>query len=278
MKTVLITGATDGIGLEVARQMSAQKWRVLVHGRSREKVQKVLDELGENSFGYLADFSDMKQVAKLARKISKSEPRLDALINNAGVIMKEHEITKDGLEMTMAVNYFAPFILTHGLLDLMKRSAPARIINFSSRAHKFAKIDLDDLSIENKFSGRGAYSTSKLANLLFSNELSRRLPEGITSNALHPGIINTKLLRAGFGIIGVSPARGAQTATYLATNEQVADVSGEYFIKNKIAKPSRQATDAVLAAKLWEKSEKICKQYLPSNSILLTKSGTSNKL
>jgi len=234
----------------------------LVHGRNREKIQKVVDELGENSFGYQADFSDMKQVSKLAKKISKSELRLDALINNAGVIMKDRQTTSDGLEMTMAVNYFAPFILTNGLIDLMKKTASARIINFSSRAHKFAKIDIDDLNIENNFSGRGAYSTSKLANLMFSNELSRRLPEGITSNALHPGIINTKLLRGGFGIIGISASRGARTAVYIATSDKVNTETGQYFIRSKKAKPSSQATDIELASKLWKKSEQICSAYL----------------
>jgi NAD(P)-dependent dehydrogenase (short-subunit alcohol dehydrogenase family) len=261
MKTVLITGATDGIGRETARGMLAKGWHVFVHGRSRAKAERAAGELMAQRHGGEAtpvwgDFSKMSEVVALAQQGLELAPRMDVLINNAGVFETRKRVTDDGLEMTMAVNHFAPFLLTRRLLPAVL-AAQGRIVVVASMAHQGGHIDLDDLTFERGYDGYRAYSTSKLANILFTRSLAHRLEgTGVTANALHPGVIGTKLLRAGFGMGGAPLEQGARTSIYLATSGDVEGVSGKYFLDSHTAAPSREARDDSLAEALWIESER----------------------
>jgi NAD(P)-dependent dehydrogenase (short-subunit alcohol dehydrogenase family) len=258
-KTILITGATDGIGKETARQLAAMGARILLHGRNAEKAARVREGLvlssGNEAIEILiADLQSLAQVRRLAEDVSAQKDRLDVLINNAGVYMEQYRKTPDGYEMTFAVNHLAPFLLTNLLLDMLKKSAPSRIITVSSSAHGSARVALDNLNAEKTFDPWGAYSLSKLGNLLFTFELARRLEgTGVTANALHPGTINTNML-AQIGFKGKPVSQGAETPVYLAASPEVAGVSGEYFSRKRIAKPSDAARDKALQEKFWELS------------------------
>jgi NAD(P)-dependent dehydrogenase (short-subunit alcohol dehydrogenase family) len=262
MKTALITGATDGIGGETARSLLAQGWHVLVHGRSRAKAERAASELGEGRKGAHAtpvwgDLSRMSEVVELAQQALALAPRLDVLVNNAGVYEPRRRLTDDGFEMTMAVNHFAHFLLTRRMLPAVL-ATHGRIVTVSSMTHQSGRLDVHDLAFATGYDGYTAYSTSKLANLLFTRSLAQRL-EGteVTANALHPGVIGTKLLRAGFGMAGGAPvAVGAATSLYLATSREVAGVSGRYFVDCREATPSRTARDDVLAEALWIETER----------------------
>jgi NAD(P)-dependent dehydrogenase (short-subunit alcohol dehydrogenase family) len=205
----------------------------------------------------LADLQSMDQVRRLAEEIQSRTDRLDVLINNAGVYMPEYVQTPDGFEMTFAVNHLAPFLLTHLLLDLLKASAPARIININSVAHGSARVDLENLNAEKKFHPWGAYCLSKLGNLLFTFKLARHLEgTGVTVNALHPGTINTKMLSQ-IGLEGKPVARGAETPVYLASDPEAANITGEYFSQKRIAQPSETSQDPELQEKFWEISREM---------------------
>ena len=257
-KTVLVTGATDGIGEETAHQLAEMNARVLIHGRDRDKAQavrqKIIQETGNDQVEViLADLAVMADVRALAADVKERANHLDVLINNAGVYMEEKVITSDGFELTFAVNHLAPFLLTNLLLDLLKQSTPARIITVSSSAHGSARLDLENLNAEKKFHGWGAYCVSKLGNLLFAFALARRLNgTGVVSNALHPGTINTKMLQKAWGMLGRPVEEGAATPVYLASAPELRDVTGEYFIKQEIARPSEQSRDRALQEKFSE--------------------------
>ncbi len=262
-KTILITGSTDGIGKQTALELSRMGARVLLHGRSDERGEAVLNEIraasGNRSLDLcIADLCSMQQVRQLAAEIQKKHGALHVLINNAGVLMNERQLTEDGLEMTFAVNHLSHFLLTHLLLDMMTRSAPARIINVSSMVHQGARLDLQG---ERHFSGYGAYSISKLANILFAYELAERLKgTGVTANALHPGVIGTKMLHRGFGAVGGSHlAEGAETSVYLATSPEVEGVSGKYFVRKREMESSAQTHDKALRRRFWEVSERLAR-------------------
>ncbi len=205
----------------------------------------------------VGDFSSLDSVRRLAREILDRFERLDVLINNAGVATRNRELSVDGFELIFAVNHLAPFLLTNLLLPLIRRSAPSRIINVSSMTHAYANLDLQDLQGEQNFEAYAAYCRSKLANILFTKELARRLDgSGVTVNALHPGVVDTKLLRVSFS--GGSPAAaGAKTSVYLAVSPEVEGVSGGYFVSQRQASTSAAAEDAVLARKLWAKSAEL---------------------
>jgi NAD(P)-dependent dehydrogenase (short-subunit alcohol dehydrogenase family) len=256
-KTVLITGATDGIGKETAKQLSAMGARILLHGRNPEKAQAAQKAIqtatgNPNIDILIADLQRMDAVRGLAAEVLKTTDRLDVLINNAGVYMQEKVLTPDGYEMTFAVNHLAVFLLTNLLLDLLKKTTPSRIITVSSVAHGSARLDLENLNAEKKFHGWGAYCVSKLGTLLFTFELARRMKDtGVTANALHPGAINTKML-AKLGIDGKPVERGAETPVYLASSPDVATISGKYFSRKHIAQPSDLALDEDLQKKFWE--------------------------
>jgi NAD(P)-dependent dehydrogenase (short-subunit alcohol dehydrogenase family) len=206
----------------------------------------------------VADFSSLAAVRTMAAEIAEYR-QLDVLINNAGVYMTSRVISPDGIEMTLAVNHIAHVLLTHLLLELLKDNAPSRIITVSSVAHTRGMIDMPNLQGEKSFESYGAYAQSKLANVLFTYELARRLEgSGVTVNCLHPGVIDTKLLRAGFPrIAGDSLPRGAETIVYLATSPEVAGVSGAYFISKKQQPSSLQSYDIRLQESLRVVSERL---------------------
>jgi NAD(P)-dependent dehydrogenase (short-subunit alcohol dehydrogenase family) len=268
MKSVLVTGASDGIGLETARQCLQQGCKVLVHGRNPEKARRAAARLSAEVAGARADavwgdLGDMAQVVGLARQIAAVTPLLDVLINNAGVYERRRRITVDGFEATMAVNHFAPFLLTRALLPQLQSAPAARIVSVSSIAHHSGSLDLNDLDYERHYDPYGAYAASKLANILFTVELAKRLrATRVTANALHPGVIGTKLLRSAFNMQGASVQAGARTSVYLATSAEVAGVTGKYFDDCREAEPSHAVTDSALAAKLWQVTESRLADFL----------------
>jgi NAD(P)-dependent dehydrogenase (short-subunit alcohol dehydrogenase family) len=268
LKTALVTGATDGIGFETARGLAAQGLRVLVHGRNADKAGAAAGRIARGQPGarvepVVADLARMAEVVALARAVEASAPALDVLLNNAGVYVESRRVTPDGLETTMAVNHFAPFLLTHHLRAALERAPQGRIVTVSSMAHASGEIDAEDLGLARRYTGYGAYSTSKLANVLFTVALARRLAgTPVTANCLHPGVISTKLLRAGFGMGGATVERGARTPVYLATSPEVEGVSGEYFVDSRPATPARRARDDRLAEVLWEASERTLAAWL----------------
>lgn len=273
MKTVLVTGSTDGIGLETARQLLAAGMHVLVHGRSEAKATKQAKALASRVADVSVtpvwgDLSRMREVAALAEQVRAVAPVLDVLINNAGIYAKRRTMTEDGFELTMAVNHFAPYLLTRLVGPLVEKAPAGRIIIVSSMAHQSGDIDLDDLAFENGFDSYSAYATSKLANILFTRALATRLAgtgssgQGVTANCLHPGVIDTKLLHAGFSIKGASVEKGARTSVYLATSDKVAGVTGKYFDNCRETAPSRQARNDKLAEGLWVVSEQLVSDFV----------------
>ncbi len=267
MKTILVTGSTDGIGLETALVLARNGHEVVVHGRSEKKVQRARDVIRETAPDAVlqtvhADFADLDAVARMAQVLSTSLPKLDVLINNAGVFMTERRISKAGFEMTLTVNYIAPFLLTVLLLPLLKRSPDPRVVTVTSYAHTRGRIDFDDLNAERYFDPDHAYASSKLAGALFARELARREP-WLASNSLHPGVIDTKLLHAGFSDKGDSVAAGARTSVYLATSPEVKGISGKYFDNCAVDRPAPQVMDSELARQLWEWTGNAVSRFLP---------------
>jgi NAD(P)-dependent dehydrogenase (short-subunit alcohol dehydrogenase family) len=262
MKKILVTGASDGIGKQTALELAKTGATVLVHGRNEKRAGEAVAELSRAAKGgsglfepVWGDLSSTRETAALADRVLQRHPVLDVLLNNAGVFMKERRLTADGFEMTMAVNHFSHFVLTHRLLSALKAAPQGRVVHVSSMAHVRGPLDLEDLTFERHFDGYGAYASSKLANVLFSNELARRLRgTAVTSNALHPGVIRTKLLATGFGMGGGPLASGAVTSVYCATSDAVATVSGAYFSDSRQVEPSRDARNEKLARRFYELS------------------------
>ncbi len=269
MKTILVTGATDGIGRETARQLLEKNLRVLVHGRTLDKARRTADELvrlhpGGKVEAVYGDLAQLRDVLALAEQVREKAPELDVLINNAGVYEHQRRLTVDGLEHTMAVNHFAPFLLTQALLPLLQAAPEGRVVVVSSIAHESGQLNVDNLNFARSFSGYGAYSASKLANVLFTIALARRLAQTtVTANCLHPGVIDTKLLRSGFGSGGASVTVGARTPIYLALSDEVRHVSGHYFVNCRLTLPSRTARDPELAETLWRATEQALSSFLP---------------
>jgi NAD(P)-dependent dehydrogenase (short-subunit alcohol dehydrogenase family) len=209
----------------------------------------------------ISDLSSQRQLRELASAFRSRYGRLDVLINNAAVITRDRRVTEDGLELQFAVNHLAPFLLTELLLDLLKASAPSRVVTVSSEAHREGRIDFDDLQGERSYRALRAYRQSKLANILFTHELSRRLrSSGVTANTLHPGAVATRLLFTGWRIARLvrpflrKPTRGADLSVYLALSPEVTGVSGRYFVGGRPTEPSRRASDPEAAKRLWEVS------------------------
>jgi NAD(P)-dependent dehydrogenase (short-subunit alcohol dehydrogenase family) len=259
MPTHLVTGASDGIGKQTALELQKKGIEVLVHGRSEARAIEAVKSLGKGDWEPVwGDLSSLKDVAAMADRVLAKHPVLDVLINNAGVFMKERQLTADGFELTMAVNHFGHFLLTHLLLPALKAAPKARIVHVSSMAHMRGALDLDDLTFERGFHGYTAYSASKLANVLFSNELARRLKEtNVTSNSLHPGVIRTKLLATGFGMGGASLQSGAVTSVYCATASELDSVTGEYFSDGRKSQASSEGRDVKLQRAFYELSCKL---------------------
>jgi retinol dehydrogenase 14 len=259
---VLVTGATDGIGKETALELARLGARVIVHGRNEARVAAAFEELQSVSETpppepVMADFGSLSEVRALTVELSRRGLAIDTLINNAGVYMKRRELSAEGIELTLAVNHFAHVLLTHLLLESQVGQSLTRIINVSSIAHARANIDLDD--IENtraNFDDYQAYATSKFANVLFTVELARRLrSRGVMVNALHPGVVSTKLLETGFEMRGPdSLGKGARTSVMLAISPEYAHISGAYFVEGREGHMNRRAADPDLAARYYEAS------------------------
>jgi NAD(P)-dependent dehydrogenase (short-subunit alcohol dehydrogenase family) len=271
-KRVLVTGANTGIGKWTAIGLAELGASVTLHARSAEKGRAAQDEVKRRSGRsdvdlLLADFSSLADVRRLATEVLERYPRLDVLVNNAGLISGRRRESAEGWELTFAVNHLAPFLLTNLLLDRIVASAPARIVNVASRAHLRADIDFDDLDSRHGYQTMDAYSRSKLANILFTRELAHRLEgTGVTANCLHPGVVRSDFGSGGdlSGVMGVgwmvmqpfllSPEQGADTSIYLASSPEVATVSGEYFDRRRVARTSMRARDMEAAARLWRVS------------------------
>lgn len=262
-KLMLITGATDGIGLESAIQLAQKGFEIIIHGRSQSSVENthktILNKVPTaHLHSAIADFTDLKQVKTMAESILKNYSHLDVLLNNAGVYMKSKKLTAQNLEYSYGINHQAHFDLTLQLLPLLKKAPQGRIINVSSMVHMNAEIDFDNLQAEKHFDGYGAHATSKLCNVLFTLDLAHRLKDTlITVNYLHPGVISTKLLHAGFGMGGDSVSNGAKTSIFLASDPSVEKISGKYFVNCAPKASSPLSHDKNLQKQLWEYSEKI---------------------
>jgi NAD(P)-dependent dehydrogenase (short-subunit alcohol dehydrogenase family) len=262
-KAVLVTGSTDGIGRQTALELARMGARVLVHGRSRQKTDRVRDELrkavpGAKVDAVVGDLAELAQVRALAREVESLTDRLHVLLHNAGVFVHERQLTPEGFETTFAVNHLAPFLLTHLLRPLLERAAPSRVVVVSSIAHQRGQLDFDNLQAERRFNGYGAYATSKLANVLFASALAERwAPLRITAYSLHPGVISTKLLKEGFGAEGDSVEEGARTSVHVASAPGLEELNGKYFVRSREATPSPAAQDKALRDRLWEVSEKL---------------------
>lgn len=260
MKTVLVTGATDGIGRQAARELGARGARVLVHGRTRAKAERVAaalrDAIGRDVFVPVAgDFARLDEVRALAAEVAERHRRLDVLVNNAGIYAAERALSADGFERTLAVNHLAPFALTHLLIGAF--GSGGRIVFVSSNVHRSARsLDFDDLDRARAYDGYAAYAASKLMNVLTAFELARRFSaRGIAVNALHPGVIATKLLREGFGAFGgADVARGAAGEVALALEPALDGVSGRYFDQTVESRASSLADDRALQARVYEMS------------------------
>ena len=273
-KVCMVTGATSGIGQVTAAALAMQGAHVIVVGRNRAKAQQVVGEIrrqtGNDAVWYLlADFSDLQQVRELAAAFSAQYSQLDVLVNNAGTYFNTRHPAPGGVEMTFHVNHLAHFLLTNLLLETLTASAPARIVNVTSRAHEYDNMDFDDLGFERSYFGMKAYARSKLANLLFTYELARRLAgSGVTVNAVHPGGVATDIWRTNFPVLGpaikwvmslfaLTPEEGADTLIYLASSPDVEGVTGTYFVEREAIASSPLSYDEQVAARLWEVSEQL---------------------
>ncbi|MBN2173329.1 MAG: SDR family oxidoreductase [Bacteroidales bacterium] len=259
-KIILITGSTDGIGKQTALDLARIGAKIIIHGRNNLKARTTKEEIagqtGNENLDFAgADLGSLEEIRIMAGEISEKYERLDVLINNAGVFMNHRQMTKDGFETTFAVNHLAHFLLTGLLLDLIKKSDFARIINVASMAHA-SRIDFSNLQSEKYFDGYDAYSRSKLCNILFTYQLASMLEDThVTANVLHPGVIRTKLLHAGWGGGGANLEQGAKTSVFLATSPEVKDVTGKYFSNSRIVGSSAVSYDIAVQETLWKISE-----------------------
>jgi retinol dehydrogenase 12 len=268
----VVTGANRGIGRATAEGLAQLGAHVVMVCRRKEDGEKAAEQMAAKSGVtpdvVIADLSSQSSVRQAAARIQDRHPHLHVLINNAGVIPQRREITVDGLEMQLAVNHLASFLLTNLLLPQLKAGAPSRIINVSSGAHAHATIDFDDLQVERDYQPKSVYSRSKLANILFTYELSRRLRgTGVTVNCLNPGIVATGMLADYVGVsrtrdasassFGARPEEGAQTSIYLASSPEIEAVTGKYFERNQPIASSQASYDEAAARRLWEVSERL---------------------
>ncbi|KRZ10222.1 Retinol dehydrogenase 14 [Trichinella zimbabwensis] len=267
-RVILITGSTDGIGRETAKQLAKNpKNMVIVHGRSlarcEDTVRMILAEHQDAKVEHVVyDFNNMSNIPKMADEIKNRFPKLNTIICNAGVLLPERTLSDDGLELTFQVNHLAHFALVCLLLDTLKNNAPSRIIVVSSLCYSWFSIDWDDLMGETDYEKYKQYSRTKLMNHMFTFALARRLAgTEVTCNVYEPGVVETKLLRAG-GYHGAHPITGARTAVYLVESEEVSNISGEYFDRrqNKIAAESESRLESS-QEKLWDVSVDMCKKF-----------------
>ncbi len=282
-KVVVITGATSGIGQVAAERLASRGARLVLVARDKARGEATLGRLRPVPSGaglrelapdiahrvHYADLSRLAQMKQVAAEIAAAEPRIDVLINNAGALFNSRRVTEDGLELTFALNHMAYFVLTHGLRERLVASAPARVINTSSNAHRRARVDFEDLQSANGYNGFKVYSRSKLLNILFTRELARRLAgTGVTANCLHPGFVATRfgdesgglfsyVIRIAKKITAISPEDGAETLVYLASSPKVTNASGDYFYKCRPAAPTREGQDDAAAKRLWAETARL---------------------
>lgn len=269
----MVTGANAGIGKATALGLANTGATVVMVCRSQERGEAALDEIREQSSNdhislAVADLASQGEVRRLAEDFKGRYSNLHVLVNNAGIIPRKRQVTVDGFETQLAVNHLAPFLLTNLLLDTIKASAPARIVTVASDMHRGATIDFDDLQSEGSYRPLRVYCRTKLANVLFTYELARRLAgTKVSANCLHPGVVATKLLADGMGmpralrsttrLIGARPEKGAKTSIYLAVSPEVEGVSGKYFVRQKVVKSSKSSYDENLARRLWRVSAEL---------------------
>ena len=272
-KVCVITGATSGIGRVAALRLAQLGARLVLVARDPARAEATLARLRAQApaaahRAHYADLSRIAEMKRVAAEIAAAEPRVDLLINNAGALFGARRFTEDGLERSFAVNHLAYFVLTHGLRERLVAAAPARVVNTTSTMHRVAWLDFDDLQYTRLYNGVFAYARSKLCNVLFTRELARRWAgTGVTANCFHPGFVRTRFgNRAGpfwapLMFIGkafaIPPAWGAKTLIHLATVPEVADVSGGYFVRCRLQRPSRAAQDDAAARRLWDESARI---------------------
>lgn len=262
MRTTLVTGATDGIGLATALELGRREHRVLVHGRSQAKAEAAIGILRqelpqswiEPVWGDLSSLAQVRDVATQALALGG----LNGVVHNAGVYETERTLTEDGFETTYAIHHLAPFLLTHLLLPSLSASGDGRIATVSSMVHTRARIDWDNLQGERDFHPYRIYATSKLLNVLFTLELATRAPDSVAANVLHPGVITTKLLKKGFNATGESPDAGARTSVFLVDSPKSVTGTGLYFSDSKVAPHNPQADDDAARERLWDLSREQC--------------------
>lgn len=274
-KTVLVSGATNGIGKVTARELAKMGSQVVIIGRNKARTQETVREIqtasgNQQVHSLVGDLSLMSEVRRVAEEFKQQFARLDVLVNNAGGIFAQRQETREGNEMTLALNHLNYFLLTHLLMDRLKASAPARIVNVASAAHMGDPLRVDDLQAQQAYGlgGYKAYQQSKLMNIMFTYELARRLAgSGITANVLHPGLVATGfgknnsglmgLLNGIFTSFGLSPEDGAKTSIYLAASPEVEGVTGKYFDKCKAVASSKASYDEAAQRQLWTMSEQL---------------------
>ena len=274
-KVCIVTGANSGIGKATSLGLAKMGATVVMVCRERTKGEEAQNEIKTKSGNdaidlLLADLSSQDSIRQLVENFQQHYTQLHVLINNAGGVNLSRRVTVDGFEMTFAVNYLAPFLLTNLLLDKLKASAPARIVNVSSESHESAYIKMDDLQLEKKYRLMRAYGQSKLALVLFTYELARRLQgTGVTANCLHPGFVATNIGQSGvgrvgrsivkliFSSLGISPEEGAKTSIYLASSPDIEGVTGKYFVKSIPVRSAPISYDESLQRQLWEESAKL---------------------
>src|ERR687895_2711773 len=270
-KVVLITGGTSGIGKAAATALAGMGANVVVTGRNEERGKQALQEIREEGGNdgvelMLADLAVQDEVRRLAEEFKERYDRLDVLVNNAGLVLSERTETPDGIETQLAINHLAPFLLTNLLLDLLKKSAPSRVVTVSSEAERWGNIDFDDLQSKKKYRGFPVYGMTKLANIMFTYELAERLEgTGVAATCMHPGAVNTRfgtnnrgpmtLLFRAFKPFMRTPEQGADTVNYLASSWEVEGVSGKYYSDKNWIEPQQIALDPEARRKLWEASE-----------------------
>ena len=275
-KIMIVTGSTGGIGLTTACELAATGARVVLVGRSEARladaVALITQQTPDAQLDTIqADLSSQAEVCAVADTIKQRYDHIDVLINNAGAYYTTHQLSVDGIEMTWALNHMAPFLLTTQLLDLLRASAPARIITVASAAHQGATIDFDDLEGKKRFSGWKAYGQSKLANIMFTYELANRLLESdVTANCLHPGFVATGFAQNNAGwfakffavmqrYMAITPEQGAETSIFLARSDSVVTTTGRYFDKCKPVPSSKVSYDVTTQRRLWQLSQNMVK-------------------
>lgn len=273
-KVCLVTGANRGIGKATALGLALKGATIIIHCRNRQLGETAREEIVARTGNaaievMVADLASLEAVRRLAEAVKRRHATLHVLVNNAGLAKRRHTLTEDGFETTFAVNHLAPFLLTNLLLDALKGSAAARIVNLASMVHRWGRINFDDLMGERGYSMGRAYNQSKLTNVLFTYELARRLNgTGVAANCVHPGMVVSDLGREYTGFMGLmanklwrpfmrSPEKGADTVIYLASLPDVAGVTGKYFANRRTVKSSRASNDPALAQRLWEVSERL---------------------